>query len=326
MVSRLRVVSTNKGSLNEWALARLFIHAVQDRTNAIGLTISERRNSPPLRLICGLEFETQSGKIIQLLMDADFIHWLCQCLGGGARSQLSKIEGKPLTITEMVMIEELGRACCTKEFQGDMEFAFSGLGKISEVAAVSGFEGARKLEVSSHEGARLGGFAIDTLAAGLTSLSVTTSVTDSSAFRLTDFSGLWGMAKGRVTDLDFKVLSHWIHQEHPQVGAIILQLAGPTKAANILQHMDSHELLMQEIIYRMALAQDPSSIMAKAIATQAVVYLEESGATVCPRADGYVKAILLEMTREKREAFIKALMQRGSEVAPWLSQVEFDEE
>lgn len=324
MVSNLRVVSSIRGRSSEGDLARRFIRAVQGQTNAVGLTISERQNSHPIKPICGLQFEDQFGKHLRLLVDANFLYWLCQWLGGGARAQLSKIEGKPLTVSEMVSVEELGRICCSDEFQGNLELVFSGVGVIPEDRQLDEFANSSVFEVSNHKEASYGTFAIGSSPASLHSFSVTSTAIDSSTFRITDYSGLWAIAKGRVNDLDLASLNYWVHQEHPQIGAVILQLISPAKVSKVLEHIDAHGPLMQEIVYRMALAQDPSPILARAIATQAVIYLEANGATVLPRADEHVRAALSHVKPNLQKDFLDSMAKRGIVLPPEVSKSKCD--
>lgn len=298
------------------ALARRFVRAIQDHTGMVGVSVTELTQlSLPLP-VCGLEFELSSRKKAILWIGEELLHWLCDRLGGGAKAASVKVSGKPVSTTEMVLIEELGRAVSRSGLKDGETIEFSALGKPLGVDD-SIFSNLKVFDLSEAEGVRLGSVGFYTSfdnRATLPSAGFTATSTDASTFNLTDHSGLWDIARGRITRLNVDSLCYWVHQEHPQVGAVILQLAGAKVAAQIFEHAEAHEPLLHEIIYRMTVAEVASPFMAKAVATQAAAYLDSAGPALVSRKE-FVIDVLEEVNDDLRSRLLGSLSKRDSRAA-----------
>jgi hypothetical protein len=255
------------------------------------------------------------------MIDHDLLYWLCDRLGGGARMPRLKIINKKLSVTDLVLVENIGRFSCLDFDHNGSKISFAGVGGFGKMVDFKKFPGLQSFVVSTPNRSNVGCFAIGMQFGkfnSLSSINFNASAIDSSTFQLTEPSGLWDIARGRIASLPLDSLVYWVHQEHPQVGAVILELAGSQRAAEVIQNPNSHELLMREIMLRLFYTQHESTIMAMAIATQAIRYLESIGATILPRCEEYAPEVFANLKAKDRRKMMNALLDRDTTLADQL--------
>ena len=311
-ITPLRPEHLSKGIID---VATTFIDATQQCCGKSGLSIMEYKTKRDFSPIFGLSLETQFEKNAILLIDHAFLYWCCLHLGGGALIPKLKVTGKGITVTEQILLEEIGRYACesTVNVSADSQLSFSGCGIFPEPWDSRMFPDLSLFSSVTSDGFKFGKFAVGMQFGKLNSLPnfiLNFTANDCSTFAVTDSTGLWDIARGRISALSTEWLRYWIHQEHPQVGVVIAELAGAERVAEIFQHKDSDQDLFKEILIRIYYTQNESSLLAKALASQALIYLEDFTHEVFRNLKHPYKGKTLHDIEKRRPDFARILREK----------------
>ena len=306
------------------ALALSFTCAIGgDRQNGISMsTVQARRR---FNATCGILLKLYIRDVI-VALDDKLAHSLCDYLGGGMNVPKIKIIDKPVTATDLVLIEQIGRLTCQQRQIAKDRPCLQGVGLLPK-----GILNVQDLDVhhfSIVEKARglLGSFATISSAGKEDSLlmfEITETLSDVETFSQIGSETLWDLARVKLDPLDVDDIIKWIHNEHPQIGAIILRLAGVQKSAKILQSSLLFASLRTEIILRIAYSESPSSIILRAIASQAAFLAYRHVRSEMVGRD-YALDVCQAMDSASRSAFLLELAKRdedlGSEINDAISK------
>jgi len=295
-------------------VALAFAQSLRNNCGAIDLSIFERPINSAFKPLCALAFEDQAGKNIFLLVDHRLLYWICNCLGGGHRVPTQPILNKSLTLTELVLVEGLGLVTNGLLPQSN-KLKFVGVGRLTKEFAANSFPDLKLFNLSSSEDSKIGCLAISHQFGQTTSsisLSFNAGSADTESFRVADPSALWDLARGRIADLSIDALQQWVHQETPQVAAVILTLAGIEKTIGVCQNKDSYALLIDEILLRIFHAKEPSLLLGQAIATQAAIYLEKYCALSASANEVRGVGVIERLDGKTRERVISSIEDRDS--------------
>lgn len=302
-------------------LALALARVVQIQDDAVGLSVSKAANTKAFKSTCGLAIEIGAGTNATLILEERLINRLCDYLGGGIEVPYTKIVGRPMTVTDMVTVEEIGRRACKLPHLAKLNAEVRGVGEYTQPLRTKRYPDVKVFELKRNDGESFGRFAV-ALRLGeenpLPSISLTETVIDAGTFEVVDAIALWDIARGRIDLVSVELLREWTHQEHPQVIAVLLQLAGAAKAAQVLQHPLFADGLKAEVLLRLARTRYGSPILARAIASHAVAFLNRTGATIHPVGHDYAVDILRAMDSEARDAMMKEVALRDPD---WISGV-----